>query len=533
MPETPTEPVSRGPSGGGATLPMVLAIDLGTTNLKVGLVRLDGTVAAGTTRPIETLLPPGGGSEQDPDAIWRAVLDGAAEVVRRAEAGPDDIVALLASSQFFSLLPVDQEGRALANMQLWSSNLGAAHSERLLADNEDAFLQLLSIHGAVPFGNDSLSHALHFREDRPEVWEKTHALLEPVDFLTLRLTDICTTNLCTAFPLLLTDNRDLARGDWSDELLEIAGIPRDKLAPMVPVDAQVGVVLPEVAATLGLAAGTPVFSGLNDTQAVTVATGTFRPGFGGVNIGTTIQVLGRAVRKDTDFESMTVSMPSPFPGEYLAMGECGLGGRLVEHFLRNFVYADDAFGEHGVDDIFAALEQTVAGEPAGAGHLLYLPWLTGTMAPLANSATRGGFLNMSLGTTRARMARALLEGVAYQLRWMFPFVERFSGSEVTDLTFSGGGARSATWAATLADVLNRPVRRLADPGLANVRGVAFLAFFRLGLVDASEIDRFRPTAEIHDPDPTRQKLYDGLYDAWRKAYDANLPIFEALQNLEK
>ncbi|MEO2168991.1 MAG: hypothetical protein ABGY42_12895, partial [bacterium] len=87
-------------------------------------------------------------------------------------------------------------------------------------------------------------------------------------------------------------------------------------------------------------------------------------------------------------------------------------------------------------------------------------------------------------------------------------------------------------AATLADVLHRPVRRLADPGLANVRGVAFLAFHRLGLLDTDEIDRFRPTAEIHDPDPTRQKLYDGLYDAWRKAYDANLPIFEVLQNPE-
>jgi xylulokinase len=511
---------------------MVLAIDLGTTNLKVGLVLLDGTVAAGTSRPVETLLPDGGGSEQDPDTIWRAVLEASAEVVRRAEARPEEVLALLPSSQFFSLIPVAEDGRALANMQLWSSSLGAGHSKRLLAENEEAFLQLLSIHGAVPFGNDSLSHALHFREDRPTVWEKTHALLEPVDFLTMRFTGECTTNLCTAFPLLLTDNRDLEDGGWSDELLATTGIPRDKLARMLPVDVQVGGILPEVAAAIGLAAGTPVFGGVNDTQAVTVATGAFRPGFGGVNIGTTIQVLGRAAKKDTDIESMTVSMPSPFRGEYLAMGECGLGGRLVEHFLRNFVYADDALGEHAVEDIFAALERTVASEPAGAGRLLYLPWLTGTMAPVENSAARGGFLNMSLGTTRARMARALLEGVAYQLRWMFPFVERFSGHEVADLTFSGGGARSATWATTLADVLNRPVRRLAEPGLANVRGVAFLAFHRLGLAGVGEIDRFRPTAEIHDPNPARQKLYDGLYTAWREAYDANLPIFAALQRLE-
>jgi xylulokinase len=517
---------------GAAAQPMVLAIDLGTTNLKVGLVGLDGIVRAGTSRPIKTLLPASGGNEQDPEAIWQAVLSAAAEVVRRSGAGTDDVVALLASAQFFSLIPVSEDCRTLANMQLWSSSLGAAHSERLLAENDDAFLQLLSIHGAVPFGNDSLSHALYFREERPEVWEKTHALLEPVDFLTMRFTGECTTNLCTAFALLLTDNRDLKNGGWSDELLSITGIPRDKLARMLPVDAVVGGLLPEVAAELGLAAGTPVFGGVNDTQAVTIAAGAFRPGFGGVNIGTTIQVLGRAAKKDTDIESMTVSMPSPLPGQYLAMGECGLGGRLVEHFLRNFVYADDALGEHAVEDIFAALERTVAGEPAGAGRLLYLPWLTGTMAPVENAAARGGFLNMSLGTTRARMARALLEGVAYQLRWMFPFVERFSGHTVTDLTFSGGGARSATWAATLADVLDRPVRRLADPGLANVRGVAFLAFHRLGLLDTDEIDRFRPTAEIHDPDPTRQKLYNGLYDAWRKAYDANLPIFEALQNPE-
>lgn len=506
----------------------ILAFDLGTTNLKVGIVTADGTVAAAVTRPVKTEIAGDGAPTQDPGAIRSDALEAAREVVGKTRDRVHTAGAIC-SSQFFSVIPVDATGTPVGAMQPWMARRGAARSEQWLADCPDAFLKLLEIHGAIPFGNDSLSHTFHLRDDCPEVWERTAALLEPADFLTTVLTGEPRTNLCTAFPFLLTDNRDLSHDRWSEELLALAGVPRDKLPAMTAVDAQVGCVRAEIATEIGIPADTPVFAALNDTQAVTIGSGAFRPGRLGLNIGTTIQVLGAAPSKKTDIESQTVSMPSPLAHEYLAMAECGLGGRAVEHFVRSIVYAEDGFATRGTDDVFARLEDVVAGEPAGSGRMIFLPWLSGALAPVEDAHARGGFLGMSLGTTRARMMRSVLEGVGFQLRWMFPFVERFAEESADEVTFSGGGARSDAWAGILASIFDRPLLQLAEPGLANLRGAGFLGHLRLGRIGRDESDRFRPIAAVHEPDGEAREIYDDLFAAWRLAFDANREVFAALQ----
>jgi xylulokinase len=512
--------------------PCVLAVDLGTTNLKLALVDIEGTLLASAQQAVETLQGGHGIFEQDPASLWSATVSTARNLLR--EAGPlgADVRAVQCSSQYFSLIPVDAEGEPTARMQLWMSRRGAPYAQKLLEKNPDALLRFLEIHGAIPFGSDSLSHALYLREEHPEIWARTRALLEPADFLTLKFSGNITTNLCSAFPLILTDNRDVPNGSWSPELLSLADVSADHLAPMLPVDTPAGHVRSDVAAAIGLPPNIPIFGGINDTQAVTIGAGAFRPGHGGLNIGTTIQVLGNAPAKMTDIESQTVSMPSPFPGEYMAMGECGLGGRLLEHFLHNLIYPDDSLADHGAEDPFAKLEQAVAAEPAGSGKLLYLPWLSGAMAPVESTNARGGFLNMNLGTTRTRMLRSVLEGIGFQLRWMQPYVEKFSQQPFKTITFSGGGARSSAWAGILADILDRPIHRIENARQTNTRGAAFLAFTRLGMLDREAVESFRPIATIHEPHDAHRKLYDGLFDAWQTAFEANAPVFELLQSLD-
>ena len=512
--------------------PSVLAVDLGTTNLKLGLVDLQGTVLASGEQAIETIAGPGGLFEQDPEQLWSQLLEGARDLVHKAGPAAAEIRAVQCSSQFFSLIPVDAQGEPTARMQVWMSRRGLPHARKLLEENPDALFTFLDIHGAPPFGSDSLSHALYLREERPDVWNRTRALLEPADFLTLKFSGEITSNLCSAFPLMLTDNRDLSQGRWSPELLELTGITQDHLAPLRPLEAPVGTVRDDVADSIGLPRNLPIYGGINDTQAVTIGSGAYRPGHGGLNIGTTIQVLGRAPIKMTDIESQTVSMPSPFPGEYMAMGECGLGGRLLEHFLVELVHPADPLADHSTPDPFAALEEAVAREPAGSGKLLYLPWLSGAMAPVESANARGGFLNMNLGTTRTRMLRSVLEGIGFQLRWMQPYVEKFTQEPFEEITFSGGGARSPAWAAILADILQRPIHRIQDARYANTRGAAFLGFTRLGLLDKGDIGPFRPIAETHEPHKNHRRIYDGLFEAWQLAFEVNAPVFEQLQYLE-
>jgi xylulokinase len=221
-------------------------------------------------------------------------------------------------------------------------------------------------------------------------------------------------------------------------------------------------------------------------------------------------------------------MPSPIAGGLLALAEIGLGGKVLEHFVREIVHASDALGDHAVPDPFARLDAAVEAAPPGSGKVLFLPWLAGALAPNENTQMRGAFLNVSLGTNRTRLLRAVLEGLAYHLRWMVAPVERFSGAPFAELRFSGGGAQSDAWAQILADVLDRPVHQLAEARKANTRGAAFLAFHRLGIVGLEDFDRFSPVRRVYAPRPEHRGLYDELFAQFVAAYEQTRPICEAL-----
>src|SRR5690606_432184 len=120
-----------------------------------------------------------------------------------------------------------------ANLILWMDRRGAPYARQLYATEPDAFAVWVERHGMVPLpsGNDSLSHMLWLRAARPDAYARTATFLEPADFLVARLTGTCSATLCSAFPLLLTDNRDLAACTYDAELLRRAGIDADKLPP--------------------------------------------------------------------------------------------------------------------------------------------------------------------------------------------------------------------------------------------------------------------------------------------------------------
>jgi xylulokinase len=506
----------------------VLAVDLGTSGPKVALVGDDGAIAAHTARPVSTRRLAPDAAEQDPEEIWDATISAILEVVDAAPRAVEGLVGVVCASQFSSIVPVDQGGRPTADLILWMTRRGAPYSQRIFATHPHSIGKWVEVHGAAPMGNDSLSHMLSVKFDRPDAYAQTHKFLEPVDFLNQRLTGKFAANPCTAFLMLLTDNRRLDEVDYDPDLLRLSGIDREKLPDLVPVDARLGTLRPEVARELGLPGATPVFTGMNDTQAATIGAGAFRPGRGGFNVGTTMQVLASAAKKDTDVASQIVSMPSPLPGDYLALAEIGLGGKVLEHFLRGVVHASDRLGDHSAADPFRQLDAAVEAEPAGSGGTLFLPWLSGAIAPNENPLMRGAFLNLSLDTTRPRLLRAVLEGLAYHLRWMTDPAERFAGARFEEICFSGGGAQSDAWAQILADVTDRPVSQLAEARQVNTRGAAFLVFHRLGLARLDEADCFRRVRRVYEPRTAHRRIYDELFEQFVASFEQVRPICEAL-----
>ncbi len=126
------------------------------------------------------------------------------------------------------------------------------------------------------------------------------------------------------------------------------------------------------------------------------------------------------------------------------------------------------------------------------------------------------------------MVRAVMEGVAYNARWLHEAVERFTKRELAPVRFFGGGAQSDLWAQIHADVMNRPIERLADPMHVGVRGAALLAGIALGAIDASQVRDLVEVDRTFTPDPANRSTYDALFAELPKLYKAQKPMFKRL-----
>ena len=176
--------------------------------------------------------------------------------------------------------------------------------------------------------------------------------------------------------------------------------------------------------------------------------------------------------------------------------------------------------------------RVVAGEdqPAGSGRLIFTPWLNGERTPVDDETIRGGFFNLSQSATAGHLARAVMEGVAFNNRWSLTYVERFVGKKLDPLNFIGGGARSDLWCQIFADVLDRDIRRVSQPMMANARGAAFIAAVALGYIGFDDIPRLMEYDGLYHPRPGNREVYDTLYRQFLRLYRAHKKLCQTLNH---
>ncbi len=389
----------------------------------------------------------------------------------------------------------------------------------------------LRLTGGVPVhsGNDALAHVLFIKHGCPEVYRQTHKLLEPTDYLGMRLTGRMAATQATIFPYLLTDNRDLNHVDYDPGLLAWSGVDREKMPDLVPVTSVLGKILPAVAEEWGLAEHVQVVVGCGDTSAAAVGSGAVHDFDGHLCIGTSSWLTCHIPFKKTSIGSYMGTMPAAIPGRNLIVAEQGPAGKCLELFVERWFFVDDPHfhAAPGFDRYRYALE-LAAGTPAGSDGLIFLPWVNGAGPPTGDAFVRGGFLNQSLRTSRAEALRAVLEGVAYNLNWLLAAQEKFINRRYGELKFSGGGAQSDLWCQILADVFDRPIRQTAEPNHAIVRGAAYLALIALGRLHLDEVPRLVKINRTFTPREENHAVYDRLYGEFVRAYQANKSLFRRL-----
>ena len=505
------------------TEPWILAVDLGTGGPKTGAVALDGELLAVAHRRVDTTFTADGGAVQDATTWWQGIREGVAEVLASG-VPPDGAVGVGITGQWGSTVPVGADGEATGPCLLWADTRGRPLSaERMggpisiVGYSPGNLVSWLRLTGGAPSPNgaDPLGHALHLREREPEVYGRTETLLEPLDYLGMRFTGRRAATPASMILSWLTDNRRSGNAGYQPGLVRRSGRDAGKLPELLPTGSVLGDITPSVAADLALPGGIPVVAGVPDLHTGYLGSGAVEPYAGHMTISTTSWIGCEVPFKGTDVFHQIASVPGVRPGGYLVANNHETAGLCLQ-WLR------DAVGTGGdspnADSGYGRLTALAAGAPPGSGGVLFTPWLNGERSPVEDRNLRAAFLNISMTTERPHLIRAVLEGVAFNARWLLDAVERFTKRPMPVLRILGGGATSDLWCQIHADILNRRIEQVADPMYANLRGAAFFAAISLGRMDFAGIPARVRITRTFDPDPATRAVYEPMYGEYRRLY---------------
>jgi xylulokinase len=507
----------------------ILAIDLGTSALKVALVSIAGDVVASEQEACRVELLPGGGAEQDPEGWWALIARASSRLIASGVVPPASIVAVSCTAQWSGTVPVDERGRPIRNAIIWMDSRGAAYARRVTSGpvrvqgyGVDKLARWVRTTAGIPAqsGKDPIAHILWLKHEEPETYRRAHLFLEPKDWLNLRLTGRAAASYDSIALHWVTDNRRPDEIRYDPALLRLAGVQRSQLPELLAATDILGPLLPESAAALGVPAGIPVVAGTPDLQSAAIGSGATRDFQAHLYVGTSSWLTCHVPFKKTDLLRNMASLPSAIPGRYFVADEQETAGAALT-FLRDRVL----FAGRAPADAYRQFDRMAGDTPPGSGGVIFTPWLYGERTPVEDRFVRGGFHNMSLATDRDDLVRAVFEGVALNARWLLQAVERFTRHRLEPIRFIGGGARSGVWCQIFADVLGRTIEQVADPVNANARGAGMLAAVAIGELTFDQAPDRVKVARSYQPDLTTKELYDelfrefvGLYRRNRKAH---------------
>jgi xylulokinase len=516
---------------------LILAVDLGTSGMKVALITINGNVIDWEQEAIKTIITPDGGAEQSPTEWWEKFLSASGRLLKRTNAN-QYVIAICCSTQGEGTIPVDKEGKALSNAILWMDMRGKANLQKQLGgliniDGVDVLkvLRFIRLTGGMPSptGKDPASHTLFIRDTQPDIYEKTYKFLNVLDYMNLRLTGEFVASYDSIVTSWVTDNRDAKNIKYDDGLIRTLGIDREKLPNIVPCTQVIGNLINDIANELNLSKDVKVIAGAIDNTAASIGAGTVNDYEPHLYIGTSSWIAAHVPYKKTDINSGIASIPCAVNGKYLLTALQATAGGNLTYLRDNVIYhKDELLQEAEVPDIFKVLDQMAERVPAGANGVMYTPWLWGERAPIEESTLRAGLYNLSLNNTREDIIRAFLEGIAFNTRWLLSPVEKFLGKQVDSINIVGGGAQSDVWCQIFADVMNVQIKQVADPLYANARGAAWIAAVGLNEIKFNDIPQLVKFKKTYQPQPTLRELYDDKFDVFKLIYKQMKNVYRRL-----
>lgn len=497
----------------------LMGIDIGTSACKVAVFDRQGQVLASASGDYPVYYPREGWAEQDPEEWWSAVCGAVRQVLKKADVRPEEIAGVGIDGQSWSAIAIDKDGKVLTNTPIWMDTRAQSICDRL---NEDIGAdEVFRVAGNSLQPSYTTAKILWYKENLPEVYRKTHKILQSNSYIAFKLTGQISQDLSQGYGLHCFDMRT---GQWDEEMCKKLGIPREFLPEIVPSDQIIGTVTKKAAEESGLAEGTPVAAGGLDAACGTL-------GAGVIHAGETQEQGGQAGGMSICMEQYQADPRlilgfHVIPGKWLLQGGTTGGGGVMRWFEREFADYERLMKEQtGVSSLDQLNEIAEKVDP-GCDGLVFLPYMAGERSPIWDPHAKGVFYGFDFSKTKGHMVRACMEGVAFSLRHNLETAEK-AGAEADILRAMGGSANSLLWTQIKSDITGKAMAVPASD-TATTLGAALLAGVGTGFYKDYEeaVSQTVKVTRIHHPDPEKKAVYD-------KNYETYLELYRSLSGLMK
>jgi glycerol kinase len=495
----------------------VAALDLGTTGCRTFIFDLSGTIIASDYQEWQSFYPSPSFVEQDANVWWNSIILTIENAIKKSGVDKADIVSLSVTNQRETIVPVDKQGNPLHNALVWQDRRTIDQVEYI--KNKIGIDKIYKTTGLTIDPYFSATKILWFKDEKPEIYQKTHKFLLVSDFIIHKLTGKFCTDFSNASRTMLFDINTLK---YSEEIASELEIDLDKMPEALKSGVDIGEI--ETEDTL-FDKKTLVITGAGDQQSAALGVGVVSPGDIKCTTGTGSFILAYLSQPNFDPMKRVLCSCHAVPGVWVQEASIFTSGAVLRWFRDQIGYEECSMVQEGQDPYDLIISEAKK-STLGANGLLLIPHFIGAGAPHWNPHAKGVIFGLALGHERKDLYRAILEGVAYEIRKNIEVFKEL-GIEPKELMLTGGGSRSDFWNQIYADVLGITcVRNIVEE--ATSLGVAILAASGAGIfpdiAKAAEslckVDRkWVPNNERHE---TYEKYYRFSYDLYELINSRNI-----------
>jgi gluconokinase len=478
----------------------IIGVDIGTGSAKAVAVDPYGNIIGRTQYSYPTIIGEGAKQEQDPEALWNAFLSCIKELILELKNLPTSVSL---SSAMHSIMAVNQEGKPISNLIIWSDGRSKEIAQKLR--NEKEGLSIYNATGTPIHAMSPLCKIIWWRENERAIFTKAHKFISIKEFIWYRLFNEYTIDHSIASATGLF-NIDTLK--WNSESLEKAQITTEQVSTPVPTDYHRNGISMEACKLSGLNPLTPVCIGASDGCLANLGTNSLNIGVAAITIGTSgaVRIASRVPIRNNATMSFNYILDSQ---NFICGGPINNGGNVMEWLIRNFLDNEDL----GIDP-YSSIFNMIHKIPAGSEGLIFLPYIFAERAPVWDEESSGVFMGIKHTHSKAHFISSIIEGVCFALKEVLELIE-LASCGINEIHASGAFIKSNGWVQLLADVTGKPIV-IVETDDASAIGAAFMAYRSLGIIkDLNEIKHQR---RLVIPDKSKVQEYSKFFTVYKTMY---------------